>query len=122
MGEVLRFDHFLLRAQSRGQAHRRNTRPLYFDRRELQRLVGLYSENVMAGVWRDYALDHGEGLALFSIFQRSGEKPLYVVAKQQVGPGTYEYLLFEGERRARKAGTLDAVLDFFRRRLSLVTS
>lgn len=121
MGEVLRFDHFLRRAQSRGQAHRRTSRPIYFERGELQRLVGLYSENVMAGAWRDYALDHAEGLALFSIFQRSGEKPVYVVAKQQVGPGVYEWLLFEGERRARKAGSLEAVLDFFRWRLSLVT-
>ena len=121
MGEVLRFDHFLRRAHSRGHAHRRNPRPIYFERRELQRLVALYSENVMAGEWRDYAIDHSDGLALFSIFQRSGERPLYVIAKQQVGPGTCEYLLFEGERRARRAGSLEAVLDFFRRRLSLVT-
>lgn len=121
MGEVLRFDHFLRQAQTRSRAPRRLQRPVFFDRRELQRLVSLYSENVMAGAWRDYAIDQGsDDLALFCIFRHSGEQPLYVVAKQQVGPGAFEYLLFEGQRRARKAGSLDAVLDFFRRHLSLV--
>lgn len=121
MAEVLRFDHFLRQAQRRGQGNRRSLRPVYFDRRELQSLIGLYSENVMAGEWRDYALDHFVGLALFSIFRRSEERPLYVVAKRQSGPGVYEYLVFEGEKRLGRAGSLTDALAFFRRKLTLVT-
>jgi len=121
MAEVLSFDSFLRQAQRRGPATRRSPRPVYFDRRELQLLVGLYSENVMAGEWRDYAIDHFPGYALFSIFRRSEERPLYAIAKRQPGAGPCDYLVFEGERRARKAGSLAAALDFFRRKLTLVT-
>jgi len=40
-------------------------RTLYFTRQELNQLLGLYSRNVICGVWRDYAIDHRDGQALF---------------------------------------------------------
>lgn len=121
MAEVLSFEGFLRQAQRGGGVSRRSLRPVYFDRRELQLLVGLYSENVMAGEWRDYAIDHFSGYALFSIFRRSEERPLYAIAKRQAGPGPCDYLVFEGARRTRKANSLNEALDFFRRKLTLVT-
>lgn len=121
MAEVLRFEQVLRQAQRNRSSGRRSLKPTYFNRRELQLLVAVYSENVMAGEWRDYALDHYVGMALFSIYRRSEERPLYVVAKRQVGPGVYDYLVFESGRRARRAGSLTDALDFFRRKLTLVT-
>lgn len=120
MAEVLRFERFLRQAQQGRGASSGRRRQVYFDRRELQLLVGLYSENVMAGEWRDYALDHFEGMALFSIFRRSEERPLYVVAKRLNGAATYHYLVFEGDQRRAIHPSLDGALNFFRRRLKLV--
>jgi hypothetical protein len=120
MAEVLRFERFLRQAQQRRSPGSLRRRQVYFDRGELQLLVGLYSENVMAGEWRDYALDHFESAALFSIFRRSEERPLYVVAKRLAPHGGYDYLVFESGQRRTVQSTLAAALNFFRRRLKLV--
>jgi len=48
--------------------YRRARRTLYFTRSELNQLLGLYSRNVARGIWRDYAIDHRDGQALFSVF------------------------------------------------------
>ena len=53
-----------------------------FDRRELNRIFGLYGRKVAAGEWRDYAIDFGREKAVFSVFRRSSEVPLYRIEKQ----------------------------------------
>ncbi|MCB2112986.1 MAG: DUF2794 domain-containing protein [Parvularculaceae bacterium] len=53
-----------------------------FTREELSRILGLYGQFVAAGVWRDYAIDHLRDAAIFSIFRRSAETPLYRVEKR----------------------------------------
>jgi hypothetical protein len=52
-----------------------------FDRRELNILFNLYGAKVAAGEWRDYALDFTPGRAVFSIFRRTSEAPLYRIEK-----------------------------------------
>ena len=52
-----------------------------FDRRELSRILGLYGRKVAAGEWRDYAIDHLKEAAVFSIFRRTSEMPLYRIEK-----------------------------------------
>ncbi|KAF2992518.1 DUF2794 domain-containing protein [Methylocystis sp. MJC1] len=52
-----------------------------FDRRELNILFNLYGAKVAAGEWRDYALDFTPAKAVFSIFRRSSEAPLYRIEK-----------------------------------------
>lgn len=52
-----------------------------FDRRELTRLLGLYGRKVAAGEWRDYAIDFLKDRAVFSVFRRSSEVPIYRIEK-----------------------------------------
>lgn len=52
-----------------------------FDRRELNLLFNLYGTKVAAGEWRDYALDFTPSRAVFSIFRRTSEAPLYRIEK-----------------------------------------
>src|ERR1700741_4251301 len=52
-----------------------------FDRRELDRLLGLYGRKVAAGEWRDYAIDFLKDRAVFSVFRRSSEVPIYRIEK-----------------------------------------
>jgi hypothetical protein len=52
-----------------------------FDRRELDRILDLYGRKVAAGEWRDYAIDFHKDRAVFSIFRRSCEMPLYRIEK-----------------------------------------
>ena len=52
-----------------------------FDRRELSELLNLYGRMVAAGEWRDYAIDFLRDKAVFSIFRRASEMPLYRIVK-----------------------------------------
>ena len=53
-----------------------------FDRSELNRILTVYGRMVAAGEWRDYALDFLEEVAVFSIFRRTSEMPLFRVEKR----------------------------------------
>lgn len=52
-----------------------------FNRDELRVLFDLYGRKVAEGEWRDYALDFLKDRAVFSVFRRSTEFPLYRVEK-----------------------------------------
>jgi Protein of unknown function (DUF2794) len=53
-----------------------------FDRRELNDILALYGRKVAAGEWRDYAIDFERDKAVFSVFRRASEIPLYRIEKQ----------------------------------------
>ena len=55
---------------------------VFFERRELTRLLSLYGRMVSAGEWRDYAIDGLSESALFSVYKRSSEAPLYRIEKR----------------------------------------
>ena len=52
-----------------------------FDRHELRQILNLYGRMVAIGEWRDYAIDFMRDKAVFSIFRRSSEMPLYRIVK-----------------------------------------
>ena len=52
-----------------------------FNRIELNAILRVYGQMVAAGEWRDYAIDHLDDRAVFSIFRRTAEIPLYRVEK-----------------------------------------
>lgn len=53
-----------------------------FDARELRDILNVYGRKVAEGEWRDYAIDMLRDRAVFSIFRRSSEMPLYRIEKQ----------------------------------------
>ena len=55
---------------------------VFFERRELTRLLSLYGRMVSAGEWRDYAIDGLSESAVFSVYKRSSEAPLYRIEKR----------------------------------------
>jgi hypothetical protein len=52
-----------------------------FNRRELGEILNVYGRMVAAGEWRDYAVDTLKEKAVFSVFRRSSEAPLYRIEK-----------------------------------------
>jgi hypothetical protein len=52
-----------------------------FDRTELNRILSIYGRMVAAGEWRDYAIDFLDDRAVFSVFRRTSEMPLYRIEK-----------------------------------------
>src|SRR5512146_992297 len=106
--------------------NRRQRRTLYFTRSELNQLLGLYSRNVARGIWRDYAIDHRDGQALFSVFRHTHECAAYSIVKS-LGPGAHgggqaEFAVLSGRQRLRTAGSLGEALEYFRSKLTAVPS
>ncbi len=52
-----------------------------FNRFELNRILNLYGRMVADGEWRDYAIDFMRDRAVFSIFRRASEVPIYRIEK-----------------------------------------
>jgi hypothetical protein len=52
-----------------------------FNRRELDEILSVYGRRVAEGEWRDYAIDMLRDRAVFSIFRRTAEAPLYRIEK-----------------------------------------
>lgn len=53
-----------------------------FDRHELSAILTVYGRMVAMGEWRDYGISVLREVAVFSIFRRSAEHPLYRVEKR----------------------------------------
>jgi Protein of unknown function (DUF2794) len=56
-------------------------RSVSFDRQELSHILNLYGRHVAAGEWRDYAMEFGRDAAIFMVFRRASEQPLYRIIK-----------------------------------------
>jgi len=101
--------------------YRTKHRTLYFTRSELNQLLGLYSRHVARGVWRDYAIDHRDGMALFSVFRHTHEAPAFSIVKTAAATARpAEFIVQSGRQRLRAGTSLADALEFFRTRLSLV--
>jgi hypothetical protein len=56
--------------------------PIRFNRKELNEILEVYGRKVADGEWRDYAIDQLKEKAVFSVFRRTSEVPLYRIEKQ----------------------------------------
>ena len=121
MGKLFRLE------EARERHGKHNKRRVYFTRHELNRLLSLYSRRVMSGEWRDYAIDLSPGMAVFSVFRHSHERPLFAISKRATGPERsgepergIEFTVSTGGHRLSRAESLTEVLKVFDRHLEVV--
>jgi hypothetical protein len=90
-----------------------------FDRKELGAIMGLYGRMVSAGEWRDYGMSFLKDVAIFSIFRRSAEYPIYRIEKRpklRGRQGMYAVIGMDG-RILKRGHDLKAVLRVLERKL-----
>ena len=76
-----------------------------FDRKELSTILNLYGRKVADGEWRDYAMDFLRERALFSIYKRSSERPVYVIEKNpKLRNKQGQYMVLSQDGRVLKRG------------------
>lgn len=95
---------------------------MVFEKRELRQLFQLYSRRVMSGEWRDYALDFGPKGAVFSIFRRAAEQPVFAICKLAGGRDRGRYVVAVGSAVIRRAHSLADLLRFLEDKPRLVWS
>ena len=93
-----------------------------FHRRELDAILWIYGRMVGDGEWRDYAIDHLKDKAVFSVFKRSGEMPLFRIEKNPklaAKQGAYSVITTNGTI-LKRGHELNQVLKVFDKALKLV--
>jgi hypothetical protein len=97
-------------------------RGMFFSKSELSQLLSVYSARVISGEWRDYAIDQRDEMAVFSIFRRSDEQPLFAIAKMlQKGQAKPAFVLFNGPRKVATSASLMEIVQRFNRQPRLVS-
>lgn len=87
-----------------------------FDRHELSVILGLYGRMVAAGEWRDYGMSFLRDRAIFSVFRRAAENPLYRIEKHprlRGRQGMYSVIGTDGQilKRGHELPTVLRVLE-----------
>ncbi len=100
----------------------RQPRMVGFDRRELDTILRLYGRMVAANEWRDYAIDHLQERAVFSVFRRASESPLFQIVKDPAlarKQGAW-FVVAAGGQILKRGHELARVLTVFDKTLKLV--
>ncbi len=95
------------------------TEQVSFDRHELSLILTLYGRMVALGEWRDYGISTLRDYAVFSIFRRTAENPLYRIEKHprlRARQGLYAVVGMDGQV-LRRGHDLAAVLRVLERKL-----
>jgi hypothetical protein len=111
-------------SNARSSGPGQNNRPVCFTRQELQDILNVYGRNVASGEWRDYAIDMNRDKAIFSIFRRTSEMPIYRVEKNPRlarKQGAYSVITATG-LILKRGGDLKRVLAAIDKRIRLVES
>ncbi|WP_093114714.1 DUF2794 domain-containing protein [Salinihabitans flavidus] len=90
-----------------------------FHRSELGIILSLYGRMVAAGEWRDYGISHLRDVAVFSVFRRTAEHPLYRIEKRPAlrnRQGLYAVIGMDGQV-LKRGHDLKAVLRVLERKL-----
>lgn len=95
-----------------------------FDRSELNQILRVYSFMVAGGEWRDYGISHFKDRAIFSVFQRTSEMPLYRIEKDpKLARKQGAYSVINASGLVLKRGhDLVQVLKMFDKQIRLVQS
>ena len=100
----------------------RDPMPVTFHRLELNQILRIYGRMVGEGEWRDYAIDHLKEKAVFSVFKRSGELPLFRIEKNPklaAKQGAFSVVNTSG-MILKRGHDLSQVLKVFDKQLKLV--
>ncbi|MGR3502298.1 DUF2794 domain-containing protein [Pseudaestuariivita sp.] len=90
-----------------------------FHRTELGVILSLYGRFVAAGEWRDYGISSLRDVAVFSVFRRTAENPLYRIEKRpklRAKQGQYAVIGAEGQV-LKRGHDLKSVLRVLERKL-----
>ncbi|MEQ9261119.1 MAG: DUF2794 domain-containing protein [Roseovarius sp.] len=90
-----------------------------FQRGELSVILSLYGRMVAAGEWRDYGISHLRDAAVFSVFRRTAETPLYRIEKRpklRGRQGQYSVIGMDGQI-LKRGSDLKTVLRVLERKL-----
>tara|TARA_B100000941_G_C28343760_1_gene468088 strand:- start:424 stop:777 length:354 start_codon:yes stop_codon:yes gene_type:complete len=103
-----------LNTQPKDKKLDQKTRVTSFNKVELNMILSIYGKNVSNGIWRDYAIDHNENTAVFSIYRSTFEKAFLQIIKNKKSLKKHKkYLLLNANNKALKdSNELVGIINF----------
>ena len=103
-----------LNTQLRDEKLDHKTHITSFNKVELNMILSIYGKNVSNGIWRDYAIDHNENTAVFSIYRSTFEKAfLQIVKSKKSLKKQKKYLLLNANNKKLKdSNELIGIINF----------
>ena len=84
---------------------------LYFSKVELGEILFAYSNGVIKGHWKDYAIDQNGTTSIFSIYRNSRENATFTLTKRQLKNGhIFNFELLYRSKSLESSTSLDKVL------------
>lgn len=96
---------------------------VFFNRAELDAILSVYGRKVAEGEWRDYAMGAAKDAAIFAVFRRTSEVPLYRIEKRPKlarRQGAYSVIAASGQILKRGHELSQVLRIFEKRKLHLV--
>lgn len=115
MTEVIQIEHSRRRDYPQPGGGNLKGPVAFFDRRELDQILQLYSRKVITGEWLDYALGWGEHGAEFAIYGRQSNLPLFRIVKSR-DRRQGRWRISDRSQVLGQLGTLEAALKLLDRR------
>lgn len=87
-----------------------------FSQGELSLILGVYGDHVKRGIWRDYAIDSLQDMAVFSVYRSSKESPAFAIAKipSRSVLRAAQYAVYAGNQTLKQGSSLSEVLEVFK--------
>ncbi|MCZ6605929.1 MAG: DUF2794 domain-containing protein [Alphaproteobacteria bacterium] len=105
--------------------HVGRSRRVSFTQEELRQVFDIYSRRVSTGEWRDYAIGHYDGRAVFSVFRHSSDGAIFAIEKkggEKKSGRDDQFSLVRGRENLKKSRRLADVLAAVPRGPRLVVS
>ena len=100
MKNIIEFNDYL---RKKNKKHKYTS----FSKAEMEKIMSMYSKNVAAGIWKD-------NLAVFSIFRRSSEKPLYSISKiSKKSAGSMKFTITLGQKKLKNCKSMEEIIKVF---------
>ncbi len=97
--------------------------PIMWDRRELSDILNVYGRFVAMGEWKDYAIDGLPSTAVFSIYRRASEVPMFAIIKTPSDAqrqGMYKVVAVDGQVLKRGHELSQVLRVFDKKRFTVV--
>ena len=103
-----------LNTQTRDEKLDQKTHLTSFNKIELNMILSIYGKNVSNGIWRDYAIDHNENIAVFSIYRSTFEKAfLQIIKNKKSLKKQKKYLLLNAHyKKLKDSNELVSIINF----------
>lgn len=104
-----------------GQPHngKSNAHSIFFERSEFEAILNIYGKMVASGHWKDYAISGAKDFAVFAVFQKASERPIFRITKTpslRHKQGAYAILSSQGQI-LKRGQELPQVLKYFEKKL-----